>query len=465
MPTTTDRETLRRCRDDIAVFARHLVGEPLWKHQLKLAKDPARIRVVCSGRQAGKSRTLAMLAVHEAFGRPDRKVLIISAGQASADDLLAEVVALTSSPLLAGSVVDELASRVTLSNGSTIRSVPASERQVRGKSIDLLIIDEATLVDGAIWTAARFTVIARPGSRVVMSATPWGRPDGFFATAYRAGERGEEGYSAHHWPSTASPLVDRTLLEMYRSTMTDREYRAEVLAEWVDSAGAFFTPEELSAAVELGDGFEPSNGAHRLEVDLGLDWGFAHDSSAVVGVGPVPEGVPFAGEGRLWVPVVGEWPSTSYETVISELVGLITQLRVRFVMSELNGVGQMPTEVLRRRVEEARRRFLPGRFVCREVRGVHTDARTKENNFGAAKFLLGEGRLALPLHPALLRQLDALEYETTESGSMRIAVPERRGHDDLAMALCQALGPSVDAVRQWRPQAAATRYRLAPSRR
>jgi hypothetical protein len=45
--------------------------------------------------------------------------------------------------LLAGSVVDETTQGVTLSNGAVIQSVPSSMAQIRGWSIDLLILDEA----------------------------------------------------------------------------------------------------------------------------------------------------------------------------------------------------------------------------------------------------------------------------------------------------------------------------------
>jgi hypothetical protein len=53
--------------------------------------------------------------------------------------------------------------------------------------------------------------------------------------------------------------------------------------------------------------------------------------------------------------------------------------------------------------------------------------------------LLSQGRLALPRHPRLLAQLSALEFEERDSGTVRIEVPERAGHDDLAMALCLAV--------------------------
>ena len=99
-------------------------------------------------------------------------------------------------------------------------------------------------------------------------------------------------------------------------------------------------------------------------------------------------------------------------------------------MSELNGVGMMPSQELVKRLAEGER-WCP-------VECVNTTARLKEDAFGWIKMLLQSGRLAVPEHPPLLRQLASLEYAQTEAGMMRISVPESRGHDDLAMGLALA---------------------------
>jgi hypothetical protein len=100
------------------------------------------------------------------------------------------------------------------------------------------------------------------------------------------------------------------------------------------------------------------------------------------------------------------------------------------VFSETNGVGSMPTQVLERQLAAS---GIPAR-----VTPVATTARTKEDAFGTLKMLMQQGKLKLPSHPSLLRQLAALEFETTETGTVKISVPERSGHDDLAMALALA---------------------------
>jgi hypothetical protein len=401
------------------VFAELLIGEPLWKHQRQVVASLARIRCVCSGRQAGKSRTLAVLALWTAFATPEARVLVLSAGDDAARDLLAHCTALASSALLSGAVVDETLSRLTLSNGSTVESVPASPRRVRGKSVDLLITDEAAFVDDALWVAAQYTVLSRPDSKVVLASTPWGRPDRFFAALYHAGQRGERGVASFHWPSTASPLVDRKLLKLWRKTSPEREYRREVLAEWVDDQGAYFASEELSGATDDGLLVRLED-ARGLSVDGGVDWGFSPDASALVLVAT-------DGDVRrvVFVETYERW---SYARVVDRVAEVAGSFRARRLASELNGVGAMPTQELARRLGTHR------------VVGVHTSADSKADGFGRIKVWLQRGRLRLPRHPGLLQQLSALEFTERDSGVVHIAVPERAGHDDLAMGLCLAAG-------------------------
>lgn len=102
---------------------------------------------------------------------------------------------------------------------------------------------------------------------------------------------------------------------------------------------------------------------------------------------------------------------------------------VRTAASERNGVGAWPTDDLKNR--------LVGKGTW--VKPVWTDARRKMSGFGKLRMLIQSGRIILPRHPELLKQLRSLQFEQTVAGQMRISVPENLGHDDLAMALMQAV--------------------------
>lgn len=448
MLSTSD---LDRARRDVGVFAELLLGMPLWPYQLEAARSRARYRVICAGRQVGKSRLLAVLALHKAFSSPRSTTLIVSGGEVAAKRLLDDVIGMaTNSPLLAGSVVDDSSKLLTLSNGSTIRAVPASDKQIRGWSIDLLIVDEAAFIEQEIWRAAEPAIIARPGSRVVLCSSPWGAADHFFRALWTRGmaEPGAQ-LAAWHWPSSVSPLVDDALLEEIRQRETPAYFEREYLARWTDAAGAYFTTAELEAATSdewaLVDVDDPEAVAACGSVVGGVDWGMRNDANALTVIGDLGD-PDERGRQRFGVVYVEERFGWTFDAWIGRLVALATPpglatpgsgFQFAEITSENNAIGMMPSEVLARDVWE-----VTGRQV---VTPTTTTAKLKEDLFGFAKLLLQQGRLVLPRHPSLLRQLSALEFTQTETGLTKISVPERAGHDDVAMSFALALKPLIGA--------------------
>jgi hypothetical protein len=300
-----------------------------------------------------------------------------------------------------------------------------------------LIIDEAGFVAQAIWEAAEPVVIARPGSRVLICSTPWGTREHFFRQLWRRGmDAPDEQVQSWHWPSSISPLVDSALLEQIRERSAPLYFAREYEAQFVDEAGSFFTTEELDAALddyELVDPDEDPAAAQRVGgVAGGVDWGGRRDAHALTVIAAMPE-PDERGRKVFWLPWLEERFGLSFDQWIDRLLAIGAAYDFRALIAEENGVGQMPSQVL------ARAFYNAGRGGT--VEGVATTARLKQDGFGYVRLLLQQGRLRLPRHPSLLKQLAALEYEQLESGLLRIAVPEARGHDDLAMSLCLAVLP------------------------
>lgn len=420
---------------DVETFAERVLGRPLWPHQVELARSSARYRVMCAGRQVGKSTLLAVLALHTAATRRGALVLLVSAGEHASRRLLAEAADLaTGSPLLRGSVLDESRSSLTLGNGSRILSVPASQRQIRGWPVDLLILDEAGFIDPDIWRAAEPAIIARPGSRVILSSSPWGGPDHFFRQLWQRGTtHPDEQVTAWHWPSTVSPLVDAVLLDQIREREPADYFRREYLAEWADEAGAYFTHDEVMGAVASYAMTDPltvgPRDRHLWSAVGGLDWGVARDANALVCAAVLdPQAGPDR-RARVFVP----WLRAAYRMPWAEWIAYVADVtarwRVPVIASETNGVGAYPTDDLADRVRRNGTAVSP----------VWTDVRRKQAGFGKIKTLLQSDRLVLPRDPELVKQLCSLRFEQLAGGSLRIAVPETAGHDDLAMALLQAI--------------------------
>jgi hypothetical protein len=166
---------LARLRSDLRTFSL-AIEQPLADWQAASLALESRTTVVVGPRQSGKSRAASVVALHWTFRNPGARVLLISAGEDAAKRLLSMCAdATVRSPLLGASVVDETTGELTFSNGSAITSVPSSEAQVRGRSVDLLVLDEmAQLEDELIRSAALPTTAARPNARILIP------PDGPF---------------------------------------------------------------------------------------------------------------------------------------------------------------------------------------------------------------------------------------------------------------------------------------------
>src|SRR4051794_4724806 len=182
-------------RDDVAAFADRVLHRPLWPHQIEAAQTDAFITVIAAARRTGKTTFAETLAIWTAIRERNVKVLMLSATQDAARRLTESIGAtLNARPLTRGAVVDDFATRIRLTNGSEIISLPASQRQVRGygAGVRLVVLDEAGFMPGELWAAAHYTALdERPRSRILMTGTPWGSADHFFRRAFATGREGD----------------------------------------------------------------------------------------------------------------------------------------------------------------------------------------------------------------------------------------------------------------------------------
>ncbi len=269
---------IRRLRESLRAFA-DTVGPSTIGHSLTEAQERAfdldkRHTAVIAPRQSGKSDALALLAAWHAFSAPSRAVLVVSASEDSARRLLGRVRVIGGHDLLRGSVVDEQAGKVVLSNGSTIVSVSASERAVRGHTATLLVLDEAALIpDDLALSAALPTVAARPEAHVVACSTPFSTSGFFYDWCM-----GQSQHTAvRSWSVADAPWLTPTALAALRESLGEFRYRIEVECSWLGRVNGLFSPEDLLRAtcdyrVLVGG-----------TVSVGCDWsGQSRDPHAVV---------------------------------------------------------------------------------------------------------------------------------------------------------------------------------------
>lgn len=457
-------ETLVR-DDGLPDFAA-LVGWPMERFQAEPFRLRSRYTVVRAPRQTGKSRCLAVAAVWGALRKPGQIILIVSASEVGARRLLGTVRDVLASPALRSDVLDEAVGQVVLANGSRIIALPASERAVRGWSADMLLGDELAFVsDDLIHGAILPTTLARPDARIIFASSPW-TPSGAFYDFARLGERGTDGgVRSWRWSVEEAHWVPKSEVERMRATMSAARFACEVMGDWAEGTAGFFSRQMLLAATADYRQTAPEH-ATGGSVAMGLDFGRAIDFHAAVFLGLCDDGglnptaplfLPFMAISQerylAWTRRIVGWARAHSRNPVMRSKAIqvhVTKDEIRRlgngirpangyavsrIIAERNGVGQAPVEYL----EDAL-----GEHI---VEGVTTTQVHKEVGFSRIASWLGEGLLVLPHNERLMTELTGLEAVETQHGGLSIHAAGA-GHDDLAMAFCQA-AHAVSADAMW----------------
>jgi hypothetical protein len=403
--------------------------------------------------------------------------LVISAAEDAAKRLLADVRAILTAPALAASVVEETTALVKLTNGSEVRSVSASERAVRGWAADLLILDEAALLDDSLIQGAALPTVAATGGRVLMASSA-GPARGTFYDVVTAGEqRRSRNVRTVRWSLKDAPWIAASTVAAMRESMSALRASAELDGVFAGGGDLLLGDLVSRAVADVRVPGLPGLARGDARVWGGVDWAASAggDHSAVVAIGRAPE----AGAHRFIVAAAHQWPSGHPLVGDASVIGDLTNGGVPFgrITAERNGLGEACCQELHRRLQELptmtdgwRERLgephrwrearadaygsgtnFPQRHPARASTAfypVYTSQEMKAATFSALRLMIERGSLVIPAcYSELIRELTLLRVELTAGGGERIEAST--GHDDLAHALAFALQPVKHRDGRW----------------
>jgi hypothetical protein len=177
-------------RDEILTALTNETGGPLvqlswWGPTLAALVDPKILQVVLwVVRQAGKSTFLATIAILTLLTVPGAYVVFIAASEPQAQSIFHRKIRRVLERLLRALGADRRSLLITKRSiefpeiGSKLEVLATDERTVPGRSVSLLIIDEARDIPDDVYTALAPAVIGGNGKLLIGSTA--GRPSGFF---------------------------------------------------------------------------------------------------------------------------------------------------------------------------------------------------------------------------------------------------------------------------------------------
>lgn len=112
------------------------------------------------------------------------------------------------------------------------------ERGLVATAVHAAVMDEAAAIRQRSWDHELRPALVDTEGCCLFISTPMGH--NWFFDAYDRGVRGQGGYKAFHFTSTANPHLSRAELQQLKESMTERAYRQEMLAEFLQDGGAVF---------------------------------------------------------------------------------------------------------------------------------------------------------------------------------------------------------------------------------
>jgi hypothetical protein len=230
---------LRAALDPAVLFELAFGLDPLpWQVDYLRAERPA---VVLKGRQTGASTAAAGLAIHTTVYDADVNVVIISPSLKQSTEITSR--ARSGLRNLGVALVQDSSSVLRLANGSRILSLPGTDRSVRGWTARILLLDEASFIEPATFTAARALVAT--GGRLVVQSTPADEQGDFHEIVTSP----DPDWARFTIRSDEVPTISAEFLAAERRQMSPDAYASEYECAFGRVGATLFTAERIARLI------------------------------------------------------------------------------------------------------------------------------------------------------------------------------------------------------------------------
>lgn len=408
---------------------------PFFEWQQAVAADASRYRVVLCARQIGKTVLSVWEAINCALRGGD--VWWIAPDFSLTEpgyDLMVEI--LEQPPFAldrAEGLVRQEKKRQTFRfrNGKLRGSIQIKSadnpRKVKGKALNLVILDEFAEMAEAAWMEGAINTITVRGGRALLIGNPppvknWAWD--VFWMGDPANPARNPQYRSFSYSQHANPLIPVEEIEAKRKSMPHIQFLREVMGELVDDGGMVFQGVRRAATIEPGvDALCVPQDGHQYVVGQDLSAG---------------------GQDFTVLMVVDVTAMAQVEMVRFTEPNLdVTEGRMRSVLEKWR-------PVLWEFEENGSGLFLPAYFRKRgfPIRTFNTNVKTKRELMDKYRAAVELGSIRLLRQADLIREHESMQMTVTQAGTIRYAAPGKQ-HDDIviASALAYRAATERDAAR------------------
>lgn len=301
-------------------------------------------------------------------------------------------------------------------------------RSLRGNEASHIVVDEAAYVPEELITEVAMPMLATTNGYLTLISTPRGM--NHFWRFFKMGEaRGDapqllsqslpesEALRGLVWsrraPSSENPMIPASFLQVQKELISERAFRVEYEAEFIEEAGAVFSSQAVEACVvpELP---EPP----REPYCVGIDWARVSDYSAVAVVCGSRE--------RAMLVEMARFTGIRWEEQLRRIALMLEAYPSARVCCDATGSGDPLVETLQ------------GRMPHMRVDGLPFTAPSKAALIDNLAWFFERQALRMRPVPELLRELQHFSSSVSDSGNRKFGALSGF-HDDLVIALALAV--------------------------
>lgn len=298
-------------------------------------------------------------------------------------------------------------------NGSQTKflSTEAKDR-LRGDSSDLMVIDEAAMIDGEIWTHILRPMLSDTKGKAIIISTP--KSLNWFHELYARGQDPMyKDYESFKFPTSANPYIEASEIEEVRSSLPADVFKQEYLAEFLEGSGTVFRNIKGCICREDCNDFDEVviPGHHYT---IGLDLAKQHDFTCIIVVdNETKRVVNFERFNRV-----------EYQAQIKMVEEVAKRYNNARIVVDSTGVGDPILEQIK--------------TLGLRAEGYHFTNTSKQQLIEHLAVQLEKRNICYPEIQVLINELMAYQYTISRSGKTIYGAPSGL-HDDCVIALALAV--------------------------
>ncbi len=297
---------------------------------------------------------------------------------------------------------------VTFPNGGFLALYSADNpNAIRGDAYHFAIVDEAPLIEEETWTDVIQPTLADFDGSAILIGTPKGR-NWFWREWTKAKANGKDSMA---WtaPTNDNPMPTiQKAFEMAKERVSERTFRQEWLAEFIDDGGGVFTHVRERATETTA----PADANHFIVA--GIDWAGGGVDATVVTIIDATDKREIAKE---------RFTGLDWGMAEARVEAALKKYGVQVALGEDNGMGGPLNSNLRRKNVR--------------VRDFHTSNASKAELIEGLVMGLERGEVRILKDETTIGELEAFEATRLPGGEVRYAAPAGF-HDDHVMSLALA---------------------------